>query len=363
MYREVRNIMADLNSSLKMGDLTLKNRLVLAPLTRARSDETRVPTALMVEYYKQRANAGLILTEATVIGADAVGYANTPGLWNKEQAEAWRQIIDVVHAQNSKIVAQLWHVGRISDPTFLNGETPVAPSAIQPEGHVSLVRPMRPYVTPKALSVAEIKDIVSAYKRSAELAKESGFDGVELHAANGYLVDQFLQSGTNTREDEYGGSLENRARLLLEVVDELVKIWGAGRVGVHIAPRGDSHDMHDDHPLETFSYVVKELSKRNIAFIFSREYEAEDSIGPKLREQFTGAWIANEGLTATSAKRILSENQADAVAFGKLYIANPDLLTRLTDNLPLNDLDTSTMYPNPEKSLEAGYTDYPILNK
>ncbi|MCF9033611.1 alkene reductase [Acinetobacter nectaris] len=353
--------MADLNSSLKMGDLTLKNRLVLAPLTRARSNESRVPTSIMVEYYKQRANAGLILTEATVIGADAVGYANTPGLWNEAQAQAWRQIIDVVHEQDSKIVAQLWHVGRISDPSLLNGEIPVAPSAIQPEGHVSLLRPIRPYVTPRAIEVSEIKEIISAYKHSAELAKEAGFDGVELHAANGYLVDQFLQSGTNTREDEYGGSLENRARLLLEVVDELISVWGAGRVGVHIAPRGDSHDMHDDHPLETFSYVVKELSKRNIAFVFSREYEAEDSIGPKLREQFTGAWIANEGLTADSATQMLAENRADAVSFGKLYIANPDLLTRLTKNLPLNDLDTSTMYPNPEKPLETGYTDYPVV--
>ena len=347
--------MAELNSPLQVGDFEIKNRLVMAPLTRARSGVSRVPNDLMVEYYQQRANAGLILTEATVIGAKAVGYEDTPGLWSEEQAQGWNKIVEAVHAQGSKIVAQLWHVGRISDPELLDGDTPVAPSAVQPAGEVSLLRPKRPYVTPRALSVEEIQEIVAQYRHSAELAKAAGFDGVELHAANGYLVDQFLQSNTNQRDDEYGGPVENRARLLLQVVDAFIEIWGAGRVGVHIAPRGDSHDMSDENPLATFGYVVEQLSQRHVAFIFSREYEAADSIGPQLRQKFNGAWIANENLTAESAQRILAAGQADAVSFGKAYIANPDLLTRLENNLPLNELQFETLYG---KGAE-GYTDYP----
>ena len=296
--------MAELNTPLTVGDFEIKNRLVMAPLTRARSGVSRVPNDLMVEYYQQRANAGLILTEATVIGSKTVGYADTPGLWSQEQAQAWNKIIEAVHAQGSKIVAQLWHVGRISHPELLDGEIPVAPSAIQPAGEVSLLRPKRPYVTPRALSIEEIQEVIAQYKHSAELAKAAGFDGVELHAANGYLIDQFLQSNTNQRDDEYGGPVENRARLLLEVVDAFIEVWGAGRVGVHIAPRGDSHDMGDENPLATFGYVVEQLNQRNVAFIFSREYEAADSISPKLREKFNGVWIANENLTPESAKRI-----------------------------------------------------------
>lgn len=351
--------MAELNSPLQIGDFEIKNRLVMAPLTRSRSGETRIPNALMQEYYTQRANAGLILTEATVVSAKAVGYEDTPGLWSNEQAQAWHAITQAVHAQNSKIVAQLWHVGRISDPELLNGDTPVAPSAIQPEGHVSLLRPKRPYVTPRALSFEEIQEIVAQFKHAAELAKVAGFDGVELHAANGYLIDQFLQSTTNTRDDEYGGSTENRARLLLQIVDAFIEVWGAGRVGVHLAPRGDSHDMGDENPLATFGYVVEQLSQRQIAFIFSREYQADDSISPQLRAKFNGAWIANEGLTPESAKVILKNNQADAVSFGRAYIANPDLLYRLEHNKPLNEVNPETLYA---KGAE-GYTDYPAYQK
>ena len=354
--------MAELNTPLTMGELQLKNRLVMAPLTRARSNPERVPTDLMVEYYQQRANAGLILTEATVISPKAVGYANTPGLWNKTQAQAWTKIIDAVHAQNAKIVAQLWHVGRVSDPELLDGDLPVAPSAIAPKGHVKILRPQRAYTTPHALTLDEIKTIIEQYKISAQLAKEAGFDGVELHAANGYLIDEFLQSTTNVRDDEYGGSVENRARLLLEVVDEFIAIWGAGRVGVHLSPRGDAEDMGDANPLETFGYVMEQLSKRDVAFVFLREYKAEDSISPQLREKFNGAWIANEGLTTDSAKKLLAEDQADAVAFGKAFIANPDLLYRLENNLPWNEPDPSTFYALTD-DLEKGYTDYPAIQK
>lgn len=351
--------MAELSSPLKIGDFEIKNRLVMAPLTRSRSGEDRIPNDLMLEYYQQRAGAGLILTEATVISPKAVGYEDTPGLWSEDQASAWHPIIDAVHQKGAKIVVQLWHVGRISDPQLLGGDIPVAPSAIQPEGHVSLLRPKRPFVKPRALSIEEIHEIVAQYQHAAELAKVAGFDGVELHAANGYLIDQFLQSGTNQRNDEYGGSLENRARLLLQVVDALIEVWGAGRVGVHIAPRGDSHDMSDANPLETFSYVMRQLSERQIAFVFSREYEAEDSIGPELRKQFTGAWIANENLSAESAKRILAQGEADAVSFGKAAIANPDLYERLIQNAPLNSINPDTLYA---KGAE-GYTDYPTLEE
>lgn len=351
--------MAELNSTLQVGDFTIKNRLVLAPLTRARSGAQRIPNDLMVEYYQQRANAGLILTEATVISPKAAGYANTPGLWSREQAQAWHKIVEAVHAQGSKIVVQLWHVGRISHPDLLDGDTPVAPSAIQPAGEVSLLRPKRPFVTPRALSHEEIQEIVAQYRNAAEQAKAAGFDGVELHAANGYLIDQFLQSSTNHRDDEYGGAIENRARLLLQVVDTFIEVWGAGRVGVHLAPRGDSHDMGDENPLATFGYVVEQLDQRNIGFIFTREYEAEDSVLPKLRPKFKGVWIANEGLTADSAKRILATGQADAVSFGKQYIANPDLFERLQHDLPLNPLQPQTLYGDGAE----GYTDYPAFEQ
>lgn len=351
--------MAELNSTLQVGDFTIKNRLVLAPLTRARSGAQRIPNDLMVEYYQQRANAGLIITEATVISPKAAGYANTPGLWSQEQAQAWHKIVEAVHAQGSKIVVQLWHVGRISHPDLLDGDTPVAPSAIQPAGEVSLLRPKRPFVTPRALSHEEIQEIVAQYRNAAEQAKAAGFDGVELHAANGYLIDQFLQSSTNHRDDEYGGAIENRARLLLQVVDTFIEVWGAGRVGVHLAPRGDSHDMGDENPLATFGYVVEQLDQRNIGFIFTREYEAADSLLPQLRPKFKGVWIANEGLTADAAKRILATGQADAVSFGKQYIANPDLFERLQHDLPLNPLQPQTLYGDGAE----GYTDYPAFEQ
>lgn len=349
--------MAVLSDSLKVGDIEIKNRLVLAPLTRSRSGEIRVPNDLNVEYYRQRANAGLILTEATVISLDAVGYEWTPGLYNQQQIDGWKKVVDAVHAEGSVIFAQLWHVGRISHPDLLGGATPVSSSAIQPAGHVSLLRPKREFVTPRALEINEIKAIVADYKQAAINAKAAGFDGVELHAANGYLIDQFLQTKTNHRDDEYGGSIENRARLLLEVVDAFIEVWGAGRVGVHLAPRGDSHDIGDANPLETFSYVVEQLSVRHVAFIFSREYQAEDSISPQLRRKFNGVWIANEKLTPQSAAQILANNEADAVAFGLAYIANPDLYQRLIQDAPLNDVNPQTLYTRTEE----GYTDYPAL--
>jgi N-ethylmaleimide reductase len=313
----------------------------------------------MVEYYTQRATAGLILTEATSVTPMGVGYANTPGIWSDEQVEGWKKITRAVHDKGGRIFLQLWHVGRISDPIFLNGELPVAPSALQPKGHVSLVRPIKPYVTPRALRLDEIPDIVAAYRKGAENAKKAGFDGVEIHGANGYLLDQFLQDSTNHRTDAYGGSVENRARLMLEVTDAAIDVWAPGRVGVHLAPRCDDHDMGDSNRLETFSYVARELGKRKIAFICAREAQGDGRIGPELKKAFGGIYIANQGLDKKTAQNLLDAGDADAIAFGVLYIANPDLPERLAIDAPLNTPDKTTFYAEGAK----GYTDYPFLEK
>ena len=349
--------MSQLFEPLRAGDLTLRNRIVMAPLTRMHASPGRVPNDLMVEYYTQRAGAGMILTEATAVTPQGVGYADTPGLWTSEQVQGWRKVTSAVHRAGGLIVAQLWHVGRISDPMFLDGELPVAPSAIAAKGHVSHVRPQRAYVTPRALETAEIPGVVEAYRHGAKMAMEAGFDGVEVHAANGYLLDQFLQDSTNHRTDAYGGSLENRARLLLEAVDASVSVWGAGRVGVHLSPRGEIHTMGDSNPAATFGYVARELGKRGIAFLCVREYEAADSLGPMLKAGFGGTYIANEGFGRESAEAAIAAGRADAVAFGVQYIANPDLARRFELKAPLNRPNPATFYaPGP-----GGYTDYPAL--
>ncbi|MDY7566366.1 alkene reductase [Pseudomonas sp. RTC3] len=342
---------------ITLGDLKLPNRIIMAPLTRCRADEGRVPNALMAEYYVQRASAGLIISEATSVTPMGVGYPDTPGIWSNDQVRGWSNITKAVHAAGGRIVLQLWHVGRISHPSYLNGETPVAPSAIAPAGHVSLVRPLSDYPVPRALETAEIAEIVDAYRVGAEHAKAAGFDGVEVHGANGYLLDQFLQSSTNHRTDEYGGSLENRARLMLEVTDAVIEVWGAGRVGMHLAPRADSHDMGDENLSETFTYVARELGKRGIAFICSREKEAGDSLGPQLKKAFGGQYIANERFTKDSANAWLASGKADAIAFGVPFIANPDLPERLQQDAPLNPAHLETFYSKGP----VGYIDYPRM--
>lgn len=347
--------MTNLFTPLKVGDFTLPNRILMSPLTRSRAGESRVPNAMMARYYSDRASAGLIISEATSISPMGVGYADTPGIWSKEQIEGWKQVTEAVHKKNGRMFLQLWHVGRISHPMFLNGDLPVAPSAIAPKGHVSLVRPHTAYVVPRALSTEEIPGIIASYKQAALNAKEAGFDGVELHAANGYLIDQFLQDSTNQRSDRYGGSLENRARLLLEVVDVLISVWGAGRVGVHLAPRCDSHDMGDSNPLATFSYVTKALGERKIAFILAREHQGEGYIGTELKKIFGGIYIANQELTQETAEQLLQAGNADAVAFGKLFIANPDLPYRFSLKAPLNVPNAETFYTKGDQ----GYNDYP----
>jgi len=350
--------MPTLFDPLQAGALSLPNRILMAPLTRSRATpDTRVPTALAVEYYRQRASAGLIFTEATSVTPRGVGYAATPGIWSDEQVEGWKKVTSAVHQAGGLIALQLWHVGRISHPLFLNGELPEAPSAIRPAGRVSLVRPETDYVTPRAIETAEIPRIIAEFRKGAQNAKLAGFDAVHIHGANGYLLDQFLQDSTNQRTDAYGGSLEKRARLMLEVTDAVAEVWGADRVGMHLAPRMDSHDMGDSDQLGTFTYVARELGRRKLAWIASREADKDDSIGPRLKDAFGGVYIANESFTFESAQAALDAGWADAVAFGKLFIANPDLPRRFAQGAPLNPWNAATFYSGAEK----GYTDYPAL--
>lgn len=350
--------MAKLLDPISIGDLTLPNRVFMAPLTRSRASEGRVPNALMARYYEQRAGAGLILTEATAVTPQGVGYADTPGIWSAEQVEGWKAVTRAVQGKGGHIFLQLWHVGRISDPHFLNGDLPVAPSAIAPAGHVSLLRPQRPYVTPRALDLDELPGIVAAYAQGAENARKAGFDGVEIHGANGYLLDQFLQDKSNHRTDAYGGAIENRARLMLEVTDAVVKIWGAKRVGMHLAPRGDSHDLGDSNPAATFGYVAEQLGKRGLAFLAARESKGADWLGPKLKAAFGGVYIGNEKFTQESAEAAIAAGEVDAVAFGKAFIANPDLPTRFKRGAALNPPRPETFYAGGAE----GYTDYPALS-
>ncbi len=330
----------------------------MAPLTRTRSTRSRVPNDLMRTYYCQRATAGLILSEATSVSPQGVGYPNTPGIWNSAQVEGWRTITEAVHAKGGKIFLQLWHVGRVSDPEYLNGEMPVAPSAIACEGHVSLLRPIRGYVVPRALHTEEIAGIVADFAEAARNAREAGFDGVEVHAGNGYLIDQFLQNGTNKRNDQYGGSVKNRARLLFEIVDECTGIWGAGRVGVHLSPRGGAHSMSDSDPRAIFCHVAHELGSRGIAFLFIREASGNDSLTADMKRAFEGPVILNEQYDGAMAKQVVSCGEADAVAFGKAFIANPDLVARLRAGAALAAWDANTFYTDGPK----GYIDYPVMN-
>ena len=350
--------MPTLFDPITVGALTLPNRIMMAPLTRTRALEgSRVPAPLAIEYYAQRAGAGLIMTEATSVEAMGVGYPNTPGIWSDEQTEGWKPIVKAVHAKGGRIFLQLWHVGRISDPYFLDGRQPVSASAIAPKGNVSLLRPTKEFGTPRALETDEVPAIVAAFRKGAANAKLAGFDGVEIHGANGYLLDQFLQDGSNKRADKYGGSRENRARLMLEVADACCDVWGADRVAMHLAPRGDSHTMGDSDLKGTFLYVARELGKRKIAFICAREHQGADSIGPQLRDAFGGVYVANEGFTKESGEAALASGAADAVAYGKLYISNPDLAERFRANASLAEWNLKTFYT----SGPVGYTDYPAM--
>ena len=347
--------MPNLFDPIQIGDLKLPHRIFMAPLTRCRAIDRRIPNELMAEYYAQRASAGLIFSEATAVSPMGVGYPDTPGIWSSQQVEGWKTITSKVHKEGGKMLLQLWHVGRISDPVYLNGALPVAPSAVRPAGHVNQIRPKKEFVTPRALETKELPGIIEAYAQGALNAKEAGFDAVEIHGANGYLLDQFLQDSTNKRTDAYGGPVENRARLMLEVADAVISVWGKGKVGMHLAPRGDSNDMGDSNPLATFGYVAQQLGKRKIAFICARESTGPNRIGPELKKIFGGTYIANEGFTKETAQAALDAGEADAIAFGKQFLANPDLPKRFARNATLNTPDPNTFYG----SGKEGYTDYP----
>jgi N-ethylmaleimide reductase len=351
---------------IKLGANLLPNRIVMAPLTRSRAGEGNVPQAINVEYYAQRASAGLIITEATQIAPQGQGYIATPGIHSTEQIAGWRLVTDAVHARNGHIFLQLWHVGRISHSSFQpNGELPVAPSAIAPPGNIFTNQGPKPYETPRALDLTEIPGIIEQYRQAAQNALAAGFDGVEIHGANGYLLDQFLRDGTNKRDDQYGGSIENRARLLLEVTRAVVSVWGADRVGVRLSPSGTFNSMSDSNPRETFRYVIEQLDQFNLAYLHLTEPQADDQKygGPGIptsyfRPFYKGNLIVNGGYNQATANAAIDRGNADLIAFGVLYIANPDLVERFRLNAPLNQPDQPTFYSGGTK----GYIDYPALS-
>jgi N-ethylmaleimide reductase len=354
----------NLLSPYKLGNLELPNRVVMAPLTRNRAGEGNVPGELNATYYVQRASAGLIITEATQVSPQGLGYPSTPGIHSPEQVEGWKLVTDAVHQQGGRIFLQLWHVGRISHPDLQpDGALPVAPSAIAPKGEAATYEGPKPFVTPRALETSEIPEIVEQYRKGAENALQAGFDGVEVHGANGYLLDQFLRDGTNHRTDEYGGSIENRARLLLEVTEAVTGVWGAERVGVRLSPSGTFNDMHDSNPLATFGYAAEALNRFGLAYLHIVEVNEADlrhggtEVPTRhLRDRFTGTLMVNGGYNSDRANAVLGKKEADLVSFGTLFLANPDLPQRFALNAPLNPPDPTTFYGGGEK----GYTDYPF---
>ena len=357
------------NSSLfqpiRLGAIDLRNRVVMAPLTRGRSGVDRIPNTLMAEYYRQRATAGLIITEATQVSEQAAGWAETPGIHNDQQIQGWQAITDVVHQQGGKIVLQLWHTGRASHPDFQpDGVLPISASAVKPAGEVHTPQGKRSFVTPRAVTEEEIPGIVQQYAEATRNAQAAGFDGVEIHAANGYLIDQFLRDGSNLRQDAYGGSVQNRARFLLEVTDAVVKAWRSDHVGVRLSPTNAFNDMFDRDPVATFTHVVEALNPYKLAYLHILEAlpghmlagEGE-RVSPHLRQIFDGPLMINGGYDAESGAQAIANHDADLVAFGVPFIANPDLPKRYFQQAPLNEPDPSTFYGGGAQ----GYTDYPFL--
>lgn len=352
--------MSPLLSPLKIGDLTLPNRIIMSPLTRSRAAQGRVPTALNAEYYAQRAGAGLILSEATSVTDMGVGYPDTPGLWSEAQVAGWKLVTSAVHAHGGRIFAQLWHVGRVSHPDRLGGRQPVSASDVQAAGHVPLMRPKQPYGVPRPLRLDEIPGVIADYAAGARNAMRAGFDGVELHAANAYLIEQFMGDKINRRTDAYGGSIENRCRLLLEVVEALIAEVGAHRVGVHLSPRMESNDGGDSNPPALYRYAVAELARRKPAFLFIREDERPGSMLGDIKRIFGGIVIANDLFTVERAEAALREGRADAVAWGRGFIANPDLVERIRSGAAWNAINPDTLYGVGGLG-PIGYTDYPAL--
>lgn len=350
---------------IQVGALTLPNRLIMAPMTRSRARKPgNVPTASAAIYYAQRATAGLIISEGAQISPQAVGYIDTPGIHSAEQVEGWKLVTDAVHAAGGRIFLQLWHVGAVSHPYFHNGALPVAPSAVKPTATAYTGNGMEEVPTPRALETHEVKAIVEDYRQAAKNAQAAGFDGVEIHGANGFLIDQFLQSGTNLRTDEYGGSLENRARFALEVVQAAVDIFGAGRVGYKMSPSANLGGISDANPRETFSYLAEQLEQFGLAYLhvmealpghFMAPKEKKEPIAPSLRKVFTGPFILNGGYDKETAEHALDTQAADLISFGVPFIANPDLVARYQTDVPLSPANPSTFYGGSDH----GYIDYP----
>jgi N-ethylmaleimide reductase len=350
---------------LQLGDLTLPNRIVMAPLTRNRATHgTDAPNASTALYYEQRATAGLLITEASQISQQGQGYVWTPGIYTDAQVEGWRGVTDAVHAKGGRIFIQLWHVGRISHVSLQpGGGQPVAPSAIPAKGKTYIENGFAEVSKPRALELAEIPGIVADFVHAAEMAKRAGFDGIELHAANGYLLEQFIKDGANKRDDAYGGSIENRARLTLEVVAALTKVWDPGRIGIRLSPVTPANDITISDPQPMYDYLVAELNRFNLGYLHVVEGATG---GPRdvapfdytsIRRAFKGVYIANNGYSGAMAAEAVASHTVDAVAFGKAFIANPDLVERLRVGAPLNTPDQKTFYGGGEH----GYTDYPTL--
>jgi len=350
-------------SPFRLGDLQLANRVVMAPMTRCRA-EGHIPNELMARYYVQRSSAGLMVTEATQVSPLSIGYPNTPGIHSAEQVAGWRKVTQAVHDAGGRIFLQLWHVGRIAHPDWIGGELALAPSAIAAKGQTYTPKGMQPHAAPRALELAEIPGIVEQYRVGAANAKAAGFDGVEIHAANGYLIDQFLRDGTNRRSDSYGGSIEHRARFLLEVTEAVVGEWGARRVGVRLSPSGTFNDMSDSDPERTFTYAARALNAHPLAYLHIVEAGEGDlrhggrTVPTKaLRQAYEGVLMVNGAYTAARAEQVLAAKGADLVSFGSSFLANPDLPARFAAGAALNAPDTATFYGGGEK----GYVDYPAL--
>ncbi len=357
----------DLFTPIQVGRYTLPNRIVMAPLTRCRAGEGNVPTLLNVNYYVQRASAGLIISEATQVSQQGMGYPATPGIYSSEQIAGWRLVTDAVHQQGGRIFLQLWHVGRSSHSSFQPDRAlPVAPSAIAIEGELLTYEGMKPYETPRALELSEIPGIVEQFCQGAKNALEAGFDGVEIHGANGYLLDQFLRDGANKRTDEYGGSIENRARLHLEVTEAVVGVWGSDRVGIRLSPSSTFNSMSDSNPEATFGYLIEQLNRFNLAYLHLLEPSESDlrhggQAVPTayFRPIYQGNLMANWDYDQAKANAAIASGNADLISFGKAFIANPDLPERFKLNAPLNPPDPNTFYGGGEH----GYTDYPTLKE
>jgi N-ethylmaleimide reductase len=358
----------DLFSPIQLGELHLPNRIVMAPMTRLRAVNS-LPTPLMATYYAQRASTGLIVTECTMVSPLSNGYMNCPGIYSREQIAAWKQVTDAVHAQGGRIFLQLWHSGRVGHQSLLNGESPVAPSAIAAQGSLHTPIGKVEMEVPRALETDEIPQIVQQFQQGATNAMQAGFDGVELHGAFGYLIDQFLQDGSNQRTDKYGGSIPNRARFLLEVVEAVTNVWGGSRVGIKLSPSNTFYGMGDSDPQATFGYVIESLNRFNLAYVHLMEanqtdLSTRDVINPVLpvfRSKYQGTVITNGGYDKAKGNEVLALGKAELVSFGQLFISNPDLPKRFAQNAQLNAANPKTFYGLGDSNLEQGYTDYPFL--